>query len=169
MKRMPAGVLILSLCAIACERSNQSQVGTELTPAQRSAIADTVGKLINDFFAVGEQVDADKAAAFFSPRPDFSAALENGAVSTSSESFLKDVREGWKGLRSQRINMGDSRIAVLSPTVAVATISATASAVDTAGKKISIPKAAFTLVWIRESGGWKVLSFHQSFPPPTSS
>jgi hypothetical protein len=56
--------------------------------------------------------------------------------------------------------------AVLSPNSVVESISANANSVDTAGKKEILNKAAMTFIWVRDSSGWKILSLHQSFPPP---
>jgi hypothetical protein len=165
MRRFPTKLIVLMLSAAACQQRTAQQSEPTLTSGQRAAITDSVRKATADFIAAVEHVDTARAAPFYSRSPDFTFA-SNGDVFTSWEAFQPVFREGWNGLRSQHIAVVNSKIAVISPTTVVETISASGSFVDTAGKKSLIDKAAITLIWVRDSSGWKILSFHQSFPPP---
>ena len=155
---------MLMLTAAACQQRTAQQSESTLTSGQRDAITDTVRRATADFIAAVEHVDTTKAGPFFIHSPDFTFA-SNGELMTGWQAF-QPVFKGWNGLRSQRITFLNSRIAVLSPTTAVETISATGDVVDTAGKARRIDKSAITLLWVRDSTSWKILSIHQSFPEP---
>ena len=163
MRRCPTKLLMLLLTAVACQQRVAQQSESTLTKDQRDAITDSVRQATGDFITAVEHVDTSKAAPFFSHGPDFTFA-SNGELMTGWEAFQPVFREGWKDLRSQRIAFHNSRIALLSPTIALETISASGNIVDTTGKTRVIDKAALTLLWVRDSSSWKILSFHQSFP-----
>ena len=158
--------LWLALAIVACQSRNERQTSATTTPAQRDAIADTVSKLTSDFLAVMRSVNADKAATFMTRSPDYAFISETGDVCRNRELCEQNNKEGWKSLKSMEIRVSDSKIAVPSPTVAVETMTVGGSISPKSGKTMVIDKAGFTIVWIREADGWKMLTFHQSFPPP---
>jgi ketosteroid isomerase-like protein len=159
-------LLLLALAAVACQPTNDRQVAATVTPAQHDAIADTVSKLTTDFLATMQSVDADKSATFDSRSRDYAFVGEDGSICRTPEACQKLNKEGWQSLRSMQIRVLDSKVAVPSPTVAVETMSVAGSIFPKSGKAIVIDKSAFTIVWVREADGWKILSFHQSFLPP---
>ncbi len=163
---MTVRALWLVLAAVACQPNNGGQATGSVTPAQREAIADTVSKATTDFLATMRSLDADKAATFDSRSSDYTFIGEDGSVCRTPEVCQKANKDGWKGVRSLQIRTLDSKVAVPSPTVAVETMSIAGTVVDTAGKAHVVDKGAFTIVWVRETDGWKMLSFHQSFLPP---
>lgn len=163
---MNSRLVVLALAAIACQPRNEQQVATTVTPAQRDAIADTVGKLTADMIAAMQSIDADKAATLDSRSPDYSFVGEDGTICRTAETCQRANKEGWSSLKSMQIRILDSKIAVPAPTVAVETMTVAGSVFPKSGKTVVIDKAAFTIVWVREADGWKMLSFHQSFAPP---
>lgn len=165
MRRFPTTILALLLPAVACQQRNAQRNEAAPNSAQRAAITDTVRKATSDFLAAAEHVDTAKAAAFLSHGSDFTFASD-GTAWTGWDSFKTVFYDGWKDTRSQQISVHNSSFAVLSPSVVVETISASGNVVDTAGKKRVIDKSAITLLWVRDSTGWKILSVHQSFAPP---
>ena len=158
--------LALSFAAVACQANNAGQTPTTVTPAQRDAIADTVGKLTSDFLAAMRSLDADKAATFDSRSPDYAFLGEDASVCRTPEVCQRLNADGWKSLKSIDVRVLDSKIAVPSPTVAVETMTVGGSVSPKSGKPVAIDKAAITIVWVREADGWKMLTFHQSFTPP---
>ena len=167
MRRFPTKLLVLTLSAVACQQRTSQQGEATVSSSQRAAITDSVRKATSDFFAAAEHVDKAKAAPFFSHGRDFTFASD-GSAWIGWESFQGLFDEGWKDVRSQQISVHNSSLAVLSPSVVVETISASGNVVDTAGKKRIIDKSAMTLLWVRDSTGWKILSLHQSFAPPAT-
>ncbi|HJP60390.1 MAG TPA: nuclear transport factor 2 family protein [Gemmatimonadaceae bacterium] len=162
---MTSRAFLLTL-AVVSWHSSAAQIITSVTTIQRDAIADTVRKATADFLAAAQSVDVDKAGAFVSSSPDFAYVAQTGDITRTPEAWKQETREGWADVRSMQIRPVDSRIAVVSPTVAVETMSFSGTVVPKSGKATVVDKAAFTMVWVREPAGWKVLSFHQSFLPP---
>lgn len=165
---MTSRLLFLALAAVACQPTNDGQVAATVTPAQRDAIADTVGKLTTDFLAATRTVDADKAATFDSQSPDYAFASDDGSICRTPKPCQQANKDGFKSLRSMEIRVLESKIAVPAPTVAVETMLIAASIFPKSGKTLVIDKAALTIVWVREPEGWKMLTFHQSFVPPNT-
>jgi ketosteroid isomerase-like protein len=143
-----------------------TQAFSTVTPAQREAIAEAIRRATTEFLAAISSVDAEKAASFDSRSADFTFAGDDGSICRTPEVCHKGMKEGFDGLRSQEIRISDAKIAVLAPNVAVETMSAVGSFSTKAGKTMVIDKSAFTMVWVREAEGWKVLVIHQSFLPP---
>jgi len=102
---MTSKLLLLGLAAIACHPATDRQGADIVTPAQRAAIADTVGKLTTEFIAAMQTVDADKAASFDSGSPDYSFISEDATVCRTPEICQRLNKEGWQALRID----GDSR------------------------------------------------------------
>ena len=163
---MRAKLLLLALGAVACKPVNVREATATVTRAQHDAIADTVTKLTTDVLAAMQTVDADKSAAFLTHSPDYAFISEDGSVCRTPEVCEKLNREGWKSVRSMQIRVLDSKVAVPSPTVAVETMTFAGSVFPKTGKAMVVDKGAFTIVWVREADGWKILTFHQSFIPP---
>jgi ketosteroid isomerase-like protein len=163
---MKPRLLLLALAAVACQPANDRQVAATVTPAEHDAIADTVSKVTTDLLAAMQSVDAGKLATLYSRSRDYAFVGEDGSVCRTPEVCQKLNKEAWSSVRSMQIRVLDSKVAVPSPTVAVQTMTIAGSVSPTSGKTIVIDKAAFTIVWVREADGWKILSFHQSFLPP---
>jgi ketosteroid isomerase-like protein len=166
MRILTIRLLSLALAMVACKPNNVGQADATVTPTQREAIADTVRNLTSDFFGAMQSVDADKAASFATSSPDYTFLSEDGGVCRTPETCQKLNKEGWQSVKSMQIRVIDSKVAVVSPTVAVETMTIGGSIFPKSGKTIVVDKAAITIVWVREAGGWKMLTFHQSFPPP---
>ena len=135
-----------------------------VSDSQSAAITDSIRRATDAFVQAGSRVDPDAVFAFFSRSPGFAAA-DNGTLYTSLDK-LREVYTGiYKGLRSNDLQVGDSRITILSPTAAVETFTGTFAPVDTAGNKAAARPLNLTMLWVREPGGWKILQIHQSFAP----
>lgn len=163
---MKARLVLLAAAAVACKPTSVPPAEATMSPAERAAIADTVSKLTTDLISAMQSVDADKAAALDSRSPDYTFAGEDGTICRTFEVCEKLNREGWQSLKSMQIRVLESKVAVPAPTVAVETMTIAGSVVPKSGKTMTVDKVAFTIVWIHETNGWKILTFHQSFAPP---
>jgi hypothetical protein len=111
-------------------------------------------------------VDTDKAAAFDTRSADYARLGEDGSICRTAEVCERLNKDGWQSVKSIEVRVLDSKIAVPSPTVAVETMTIGGSVSPKSGKTVVIDKAAVTIVWVREADGWKMLTYHQSYPPP---
>jgi hypothetical protein len=92
---------------------------------------------------------------------------------------LEEARAGWlqAAAASSRQSLADrlTRVQVLSPDIAVSTMTGTYSSFDSAGVETPKTPYAWTAVWQRQDGRWSMVATHQSiqgaFPgqePPTA-
>ena len=165
---MRSRAFLLTL-AMAAWHSIPAQITAAVTTAQRDAIVDTVRKATADFLAAAQSVDADKFGSFLTTSPDYAYAAQDGSICRTPQVCLRLTKEGWSDVQSMQIRVTDAKIAVPSPTVAVETMSISGDVVPKSGKTMTIDKAALTIVWVRETTGWKILSLQQSYPPPKTN
>jgi uncharacterized protein (TIGR02246 family) len=135
-----------------------------LSDTDRAAVVASVRQATNDFVTAAEHLDTDRVFGFFSSNPGFAVA-NNGVFMTSRDQFHEAIAGYYKGFRSQDINISDTRIAALTPNLAVETLIGTFAPVDNAGNRAAPRTFNWTFLWVREADGWKVLQGHQSFAP----
>ena len=162
---MRSRAFLLALAVVAWH-SSSAQISGGVTPVQRDAIADTVRKATTDLFGAMQTVNADKVATMATSSLDFAYVGEDGSIIRTPQAWNQSTRDGWSDLQSMRIHVLDSKVAVPSPYVAVETVSLGGTIVPKSGRPYTIDKAALTIVWVREPGGWKMFSFHQSYQLP---
>ena len=81
-------------------------------------------------------------------------------------SGLGDIRarfaDTYSGLASQRHTVGDKRVRILSPDVALVMATAEGTYTDQAGWTSNPVGLAVTIVFVRENGAWRAVHAHQS-------
>lgn len=137
-----------------------------VSDADRNAVEAGVRQATRDFVEAAKRLDTERVYSFFSSSPGFAVA-DNGTFITSRDRFHEALAGYYKSFRSQEIQVEDTRIAALGPDKAVETLSGTFAPVDNSGNKAAPRTFNWTLVWVREPDGWKILHGHQSFLPAT--
>lgn len=133
-----------------------------LSEAEKSRIKGEIEAEVQKIAVAAKAVDIERATASSSLSPDY-RAIDNGTVYASRDALLAVFREGFRRLQSQDIRVIDQDTVVLAPDVAVYTGRGTFTATDKSGTTSPVTPFAWTIVWRRESGAWKVLNLHQSF------
>ncbi len=146
-------VLALPACAPA---------GRPLAEVQRAAIADTVRRLTREVAEGAGQVSVERAFARFERGTEFAFA-NNGTASFAPDSVLAQFRRVYRPLRRQDIDLSAWKVTVLGPDAAVVTTHGSYTYTDSTGVTSSPRLLAWTLVWARRDGQWRVLHSHQSF------
>jgi ketosteroid isomerase-like protein len=162
MPRTIVAVLASYIAIVACQPSP-----TELTDEQRAAIRDTVDALMVDFWDAVRHADFDRGLTFFHDAPETALAYE-GRTDYTLATLDSVYRPGYAATRSQERTIADSRTTVLAPDVVYVMQRGILSATDTAGTTYPATPFAFTVVWVRRNGEWKVLLGHQSDGLPES-
>jgi uncharacterized protein (TIGR02246 family) len=139
---------------IACQPAEQ-----RMTEAQRAAIADTVRALTNEVMAAFDQIDVDRAFSYYSDAED--AGYAEGGKLYSFEALVAQYRAIYAGLRDQKGELRESKTTVLVPDAAVLTAGGAYSMTDTTENTFG-GQFAWTLVWVRRDGKWKILHSHAS-------
>ncbi len=133
-----------------------------LSEAEKAKIRSEIATEVQKIVAAANAVDIDRTMASASSSPDY-RAVDNGTVYLSRDAFLAVFRDGFSRLRSQDIRLIDQHTSVLAPDLAVYTGRGTFTVTDKAGATSPVTPFAWTLLWRRESGVWKLLNVHQSF------
>lgn len=133
-----------------------------ITDAQQATIEDTVKALTDELINGAEQVDVDRCFANFTDAYD-SGFIDNGVFYPTLDSMIDVFRSGFSRLRSQEIEMSETRISVLAPNVAILTTHGSFTETDTSNNT-SDSRFALTLAYAKVGEEWKIVHAHQSFP-----
>lgn len=89
--------------------------------------------------------------------------ISNGVYFDSFDQFMTRYRAGVSGLRSQEMNVEKKKITVLSEDNALLTADGNFNAILNDGRNIS-GKFAWTFIYSKIDGEWKVIHSHMSNP-----
>lgn len=156
-----------SLClaaVVAIVGSGCREAAREFTEQQRLAVMDTVFQVHADLVSAAEQLDAERLLGFFAEDPGL---IDDGAV-VPYDALAKRVRGAFSKLDGQRIQWHPAKTSVLSRDVVVMTIGGRTTVLGPAGDTTWSRPVAWTEVWVRRDGEWKLLHAHQSHQPDES-
>ncbi len=152
-----AGAAVSALAACA--------VKPPLDEQQKTALADSLEQFVaGPFLATFEHPNVDSILALYAPGPDVQFA-GNGEVIPSRDSLVAAVRAMWgrPGI-SAHYTLGAQRVAVIGRDLAVYTAKVVGGVMDSA--HVETPaRFAWTAVFVRIGGEWKVLAEHESMAP----
>lgn len=120
------------------------------------AVVDTIESLTDDLMATWSDLDPDAYLQFFSNDVQF---YFRGW--SDREQFEKMVRRILSNTREYPYEITDRKIRVLGQDAAVATLIYRAQPVSAKGESADF-EAAYTLVYERRDGAWKVVHAHES-------
>jgi ketosteroid isomerase-like protein len=135
-----------------------------LTETHREAIRDSVATAMSQFQQASEEALWDSVAGFYSEKPEF-RFFESGILQYES---AQAVRQAFGGLPSDtRISTvyEATQIEPLAPGVALVSTSFETTFSNAIGTGFSYG-GVLTLIWINESGAWRILNGHTSVPVP---
>lgn len=123
------------------------------------AVVDTIESLTDDLMTTWSDLDPDAYLQFFSDDVQF---YFRGW--SDREQFGKMVRRILSNTREYPYEITDRKIRVLGQDAAVATLIYRAQPVSAKGESSDF-EAAYTLVYERRDGAWKVVHAHESVTP----
>ncbi len=153
-----AGAAALALAACAQRPPLDEQ--------QKTALADSLGQYVaGPFVATFEHPNVDAIMSLYVPGPEVQYA-GNGAMVPSRDSLAAMLRAFWgrPGLVGH-FTLSAPRVAVIDRDAAVYSTMVTGGVRDSAGVDTPM-RFAWTAVFVRVGGQWKVLAEHESAPPP---
>ncbi len=159
MRRTILPALAFCIAAVACQPAT-----TELTEEQKAAIADTVNALLDDYWDAWRDVDFDRGMSFFLDAPETAFASAD-QVDYGLATLDSKYRPFMATFESQEITLADSRTTVLASNAVYTMQRGTYVQTDTAGVVGDTLPFAYSMVWVRRNGEWKVLAGHQSDAP----
>lgn len=154
----------LCLCFAVWAGSGCGSDAARLTEARAAAIRDSVAAAMEVFESLGAAADWEAVGDFYADSPAF-RFYENGELRYRT---ADDVRAALLDLPpGMRVSTeySDTNIAVLGPGLAHvrARFESTFSSPDGSGFSFG---GAVTMLWVHETGGWRILSGHSSAPVP---
>jgi len=136
-----------------------------LTEEQKAEIAAEVDALQAAFWDAWRDVDVDRAFAYYHDLPDFAFAAA-GRVTRGFTALYEAAANWHAGQTGMVITLVESHTTVLAANVVHVMQSGVFAATSSEG--VTKPEAAFAFsaIWTRHDGEWKILLGHESFPPP---
>lgn len=154
---LPAA-LVLALTALGCTDAGPREAG--LTPEREAALADTIATFHQSFGEAWSELEPEPYLEFVADDARFH--FQQWYDRAAYEQLVRDLMEGY---RSYPLATSDQSVEVLGPDAGVVTGTFHAEPVDTAGQSQSFD-AAFTFVYERRAGSWKMVRGHESLLPP---
>ena len=154
--RFSPGVLAL-LAAAAC-----SQQRPTLAEADRSAVADTVKRIITGVFVAASRRDAAGYLSVYAADPDVHPAVWNGVAAPTLERLRATADSFYGAIAALETRAsGEVRTTVLAPDAAAAEVPFTFVITTKAGKRVPGQGVATALLRKRAEG-WKIVHWHES-------
>jgi ketosteroid isomerase-like protein len=154
MRRMTVLPLLL---VVACRSGS-----ADLTEQRKAEIVAELNALDAGYWDAWRAADWDRGMAYYDDSPDFVWAA-GGAVYFGL-SALKEARPGFANVARQTFTFRSSRTVVMAPDVASTTALGTWAQTDTAGVTGPSREFAWTAIWMRRAGQWKMHLVHMSYP-----
>jgi ketosteroid isomerase-like protein len=148
----------VALVLVACTKP-------PLDDLQQKALGDSLAQYVaGPFLATLEHPNIDSIMALYAPGNAIQV-VDFGAIYGGRDAVLGENRKNWATARSAHFTLGAPFLSVLSRDAAVYTALVTGSMTDTAG--VATPmQFAWTGVFVRVNGAWKLQAEHSSVPLP---
>ncbi len=159
MRRTILSALALAVLA-ACQPAT-----TELTDAQRAAIADTVTQLTDQLLSLTG--DADAWMDLFSTGQEL-RYVQNGVI-LSRDDLESEMTAFVGACEEQSWAWDDVHVVVLGPDAAAVTATYHGAYTDTTGQTFTFDEIVVTYASARSDGTWKIVQAHEYFAPPDST
>jgi hypothetical protein len=159
MRRFVLAAFTLTLLA-ACQPAI-----TELTEEQKAEIAAEVNLKLDALWDELRQPDFDRLLTFFHNTPG-TFSVNNGDFYEWSPALDSITRAALAEWEDQVLTVSETRTVVLSPDLVYTMRVGTDSVTLKSGAATPTRPWAWTNLWVRRDGEWKVLYDHQSHPSP---
>lgn len=139
----------------------------ELTEEQKAEIVAEVELVHGQWVDAWKAADVERGMSFFLDAPEL-AEVVDGELTIG----FSTIRDGWTAafgeIASQTLTLSGLQTMVLAPDVVCATEQGTYAVTDTAGVTRPEVSYAYTAIWVRVDGEWKIHYGHQSSPTAES-
>jgi len=148
---------VLALLAAAC-----SQQRPTLAEADRSAVADTVKRIVSAVFTAANRRDAAGYVSVYAADPDVHPAVWNGVAAPTLERLRATADSFYGAIAALETRAsGEVRTTVLAPDAAAAEVPFTFVITTKSGKRVPGQGVATALLRKRVEG-WKIVHWHES-------
>ena len=158
-KKATVGVAV-ALLVTAIVTASQGQPNNIPVPPD---IEKAVLARLTEIQSAAQALDPDKVFSFVLENDNGSLA-QNGKLFLTRKEALESTKQGFQGLKKVDYRFDQQHVALLSPTVALATGEGSSSATTDDGRTFTT-RFAQSVVFVLADGEWKVFHAHRSFPP----
>ena len=149
MRRFVLAAFALIVLA-ACQPASK-----ELTDYQKTEIAAEVELLHGQFWDAWRETDFERGMSYYLNSPEFTFTFQGRMVSGYS-AFWDLFASAFTNVASQALSIDELKTTVLAADVVSVTVQGTYAPTDTAGVTAPESALAFTTVWVKRDGEWKV-------------
>ncbi|MEO5580603.1 MAG: hypothetical protein ABIR58_08080 [Gemmatimonadaceae bacterium] len=165
--RATRSIAFLAGCAMLAPTACETQRGGALTPAARTAIADSLGKLATSAYDLSRPNPVQRMMSLYPERgPIYSTS--SGHVSTTRAALQQQIESFWKyvgsNMRNPKWEWTSMHVDVLSPEAAVMTASYRIPHLNPRNVPHVIG-GAWTAAFVNRGGRWVVIQEHLSDTP----
>jgi hypothetical protein len=133
-----------------------------ISEKKKARILSELEAVFLDNLKTGENLDADRLSESVDDRPGAGHIL-NGVFFASFDPILQQTRSNMRGLKSLQYEIQNKRVTVIANDAAIVAVSGKATAESTSGQRFK-NSFAWTFVYRKKAGQWKVIHSHQSVP-----
>lgn len=156
MKKVFPFLACILLIGICC--TNQS---TELTDEQKATIISEVGNQMEKIRSTINQLDIDAWSEYWS-EDEFISVSSGMNYFNNRSTWVDSVAYWWSFLESRSIEPIERSVTPLTPELALATRIVEGEDITKNGEQRSFT-ALVTVVWKKETNGWKIINTHESW------
>lgn len=146
---------IILLVAVSCQQK------TELTDELKATIEKEVQAQYETFEKSLNTMDINLLRQLYSEN-NFLVAVFDGTKIKTYEAVIDSVSSWFSGRVEQKIDISDIQIDVLSDGLAVVTSFIEGHMTFKSGERWEVKNHAFSLLFNRETSGWKIIYYHES-------
>jgi len=150
-----AALLVLTFVTSSQGQSNQNPASPDVEKAVLARLTEVQ--------SAAQALDPDLVFSFVLEN-DKGSLVQNGKLFLTRKEALESTKQGFQGLRKVDYRLDQQHVALLSPTVALATGEGSSSATTEDGRTFTT-RFAQSVVLVLTNGEWKVFHAHRSFPP----
>jgi len=159
LRRIPVVPFSVALVLIACHGRDPEAV----TASDRAATAKAVESVWAGMMTAGRALNPDGIRAAYVDRPV--VAINGRIIENFDRDQFDDVRRWFRSLRRFDASYDHVHLEVLGPGTVVATMNHHLRWIDSAGTSVAW-NSAWTAVFRRIDGQWKIAYSHESTPAP---
>jgi hypothetical protein len=157
--------LMLALATTACQNAEQ------IAPAERRAIADSLSALVVQAYDFSRPDAPDRLLALY---PDTGRVISAvaGHVTTTRDTLASEIRGFWQrvgqNMRAPTFVLGSTYVDLITRNAAVVTLTYSIPH-RTPRDTPHVVSGAWTMLWRRQGGQWRIVQEHLSDTPESSA
>jgi len=164
-------LILLALFVVSTASVGACRHPEQIPAAERRAIADSLTALVTDAYDLGRPDAAERLLALY---PDSGRVISAaaGRVTTTRDTLVGEIRGFWQrvgqNMREPRFELGNSYVDLITRDAAVVTLTYRIPHLTPRNSPHTV-SGAWTMLWRRQDGRWRIVQEHLSDSPASSA